>query len=103
MFEEIEIPSGAGAYRGSSMTTYDKAASRWVRQYVNNARGHFVQLVGSRDPQRPGDTWDVDSETRPARLTNVRNANGTWLRIMRVRDRGSDSWRELWRDELVRQ
>jgi hypothetical protein len=102
--EELAVQHEGGVYRGFSVQVFDAQDGRWVRQYVNSARGRFVQLEGEIEGAAAGarSVWRVTSpgRTRESRLVSERQDDGTWVRTMHGSEDGGQGWRVLWRDEL---
>jgi len=98
----LEVRHDGGVYRGVEIQAWDKDEGRWVRQYVNSVRGHFVRLNGEVDGARS--VWQSISPdgARESRLVSEPAGEGRWRRTMSVSEDGGVSWRILWIDNLRR-
>ena len=99
---EIEIPHGAGVYRGFCLQVYDPSIDRWRRTYVNDVRRSFAVLEGEVLEDRSVWRSVTPGRVRESRLVSERPAADRWRRTMSVSEDGGATWRELWIDELRR-
>jgi len=104
LIEQLEVTHDDGVYRGFAVQVFDPELGRWVRQYVNATRGHFVRIEGEVEDGGARSTWRSVAPERPreSRLVSEWVEPDLWRRTMHVSEDQGQTWRVLWTDELER-
>lgn len=101
---ELEVRHSGGVYRGFSVQVFERAAGRWVEQYVNDVHGRFVRLEGELEDGGARSVWRsvAPERRRESRLVSERLGPDRWRRTQSVSEDGGATWRVFWIDELER-
>ena len=98
----IEVEHGGGIYHGFAVQVFNRDLGRWVRQYVNAARGRFSRLEGEIEKKMSVWRSVTPGRSRESRLVSERPGPDRWRRTMSISSDGGATWRVLWIDELTR-
>lgn len=104
LVRELEVRHAGGVYRGFSVQAFERAAGRWVEQYLNDVHGRFVRLEGELEDGGARSVWRsvAPERRRESRLVSERLGADRWRRTQSVSEDGGATWRVLWIDELER-